>query len=394
VPEFRPVREDEIVRVADLYNNAYRVGLAAARSWVQDLPVDDTLAVVEPGRIASIVRIIPYTIWVGGKDLRMGGIGGVATWADCQGKGYAGRLMRQSVAVMRERGEIVSALYPFSHRYYRKFGWETAGQRLFLSEFTQADVHRYEERDWVRACLDDADFESVQKVYQSYASGYNGMVVRDSDNWKRRLKGLSDAGGQAYLIEHDGKPLGYFFCVNRATAPGANESQTHEFACLSHEAYRALFGFLSALPTNVKSISLAAPGIPSLLDHFKEPFVSIRCQQTFQFRIVDVQKGLAERGYDLDLAGRLTLSLRDECGDWNNGTWTLDFEQGRCEVRKAPSGDADVQMTIQDLSRLFIGAVDPVVQARHGAYQGATLKSLKLLRDAFHDRTPYLADAF
>jgi hypothetical protein len=54
-------------------------------------------------------------------------------------------------------------------------------------------------------------------------------------------------------------------------------------------------------------------------------------------------------------------------------------------------------MSIQEFSALFIGAVDPVAMARRGAFPAASTASpalLKLLRDAFHDRTPYLADAF
>lgn len=394
--ELRPIHPEERDLVAELYNNAYRIGMPTARGWVHDLPVDQTLAMVEPGRVASIVRMLPYRIWIGGRELAMGGIGGVATWADCQGKGYAGTLMRQSLQIMRERGDRVSSLYPFSHRYYRKFGWETSGERLAFSEFTQADVVRYDEKDLVRACLGPDDIARLDAAYREFAPGFNGMVVRNRNNWESRLASLANAPGQAYWIDDGaGRPIGYFFCENRPAGPGAFESRTSEFACSSPRAYRAMIGFFSTLPANVKTITLFAPPFPPLLDHFKEPFFPIRRQPTFQFRVVDVEPAMAERGFDPAVRGRLTLELHDEFADWNSGVWSIEFDAGRGLARRAaPAAVPELSLSIQQFSRLFIGATDPVSLGRLGLFPHAAPPVLSLLRDAFRDRPAYLADAF
>lgn len=395
--ELRAVKPDEIELVAELYNNAYRIGMPTARGWVDGLPVDETIAMVEPGRVASVVRMLPYTVWVGGRELPMGGIGGVATWNDCQGQGYAGTLMTESVRLMRERGFSVSSLYPFSHRYYRKFGWESSGERLVLSEFTQGDLIRYEELHCVRACLTDADFERVAAVYGEFAVSLNGMAARGPENWTRRRNGLVDARGQAYLIEEAGRATGYFFCEHPAQPDGVIESRTTELACVTPGAWRALFGFLSTLPTVVKKITVSVPPSPPVLHHFKEPFFSIRRRPTFQFRVVDVEKALAERGIDSDVEGDVAIEIRDAQADWNTGVWKLAFGGGRCQARRTSGAKPDLSMSIQEFSTLFIGAVDPVAMARRGAFPAASATFaaiLRLLRDAFHDRTPYLADAF
>jgi predicted acetyltransferase len=317
----------------------------------------------------------------------------VATWADVQGKGYAGALMRRSLEVMKEQGQSVSALYPFSHRYYRKFGWETSGVRLALRGVTQNDLIRYDERALVRVCKGDAELDRLDIAYQAFARSMNGMVVRDARNWKRRLDALQRNRGQAYLIEKEKRPIGYFFCENHPVASGKYESRTPEFACATPEAWRAMIGFLSTFPPNVATFTLVAPEFPSILPYFKEPFFPIHHEPYFQFRVVDVPAALGARGFDPDVRGRIAIAIQDDTAPWNAGTWAMEFEGGTCRVETGTQ-PPDLALSIQEFSRLFLGASDPVALARQNLFPSSSPPLLHLLREAFRDRPPYLLDAF
>jgi len=87
MPEIRAIRENEIEWAAELFNNSFRIGMDVACGWTNNMALDETIAVVEPSRVASFVRMNKYCVRIGGGEMAMGGIGGVSTWADCQGKG-------------------------------------------------------------------------------------------------------------------------------------------------------------------------------------------------------------------------------------------------------------------------------------------------------------------
>src|SRR5947207_248211 len=72
---------------------------------------------------------------IGDAALPMGGICHVATLAAERNKGYASALMRDALRAMRAQGLCTSVLFPFSFRYYRKFGYELAGNHCqFVAE--------------------------------------------------------------------------------------------------------------------------------------------------------------------------------------------------------------------------------------------------------------------
>jgi predicted acetyltransferase len=392
----RALRADELDLLGALFDNAYRVGLDTGLAWARAIPPEETIAYVEGQRVASVVRMIPYEGYFGGRALRLGGIGGVATWLDLQGRGYAGELMRRSLAIMRERGDAVSALYPFSVRYYRKFGWEHAGDRMLYLDVHQSQLVAHEERRLVRHCTGEPEIGLLNDLYTAFACRYNGMLVRTADMWRGHLRGLSNCAGHAYIVEEDGRPTGYFFCEHKTLdTPGAHESLTREFACTTPAAWRAMMGTLAVLPFNVHRIVIGAPVYPLLTEHFREPCQTARLHPVFMFRVVDVPRAVEGRGYDPQVTGAVRLAVGDEHAPWNNGVWELEFGAGRACVRRASTGTAcDAELTIQEFSQLFIGYMNPMAMRRHGLLVRMPDSTAALLAAAFCDRTPALADGF
>jgi len=392
--EIRPIREEEKEWAAALFNNAYRIGMTMARGWTENLPLDETIAVVEKERVASFVRMNRYRIWVGGGEMAMGGIGAVSTWADCQGKGYAGKLMRESVRIMHERGDAVSALYPFSHRYYGKFGWASMGDRIIYTDAKQSDIIAHEERSLVRWCRGEEDIEHLDTAYRAYAPHFNGMALRSRETWANRLKQVANDKGQAYLIEKDGRCIGYFFCENLPAQPHGHESVTRDLACATPEAFHAMFGFLATLPTNVVKITVAAPASLPLWENYKEPFITMKWTLPLQYRVVDVERAIAARGYLPEAHGRLIIKINDSCGDWNNGVWEIEVQDGHGLARRNADAKSDIEMTIQQFSRLFMGAQDTMALAQQGLFPGVAKSTIHLMNNLFHDRPVHLIDAF
>lgn len=392
--EIRPVRESELEWAAALFNNAFRIGMEKARGWTNGMPLEETIAVAEKDRIASFVRMVRYKVWVGGGEMQMGGIGAVSTWADAQGRGYAGELMRRSVKIMRDRGDAVSALYPFSHRYYGKFGWASMGERIIYTDAKQNDIIPHEEKSLVRWCSGEKDIDLLDGAYREYTRRYNGMTIRSRERWEGILRSSQEQNGQAYIIVKDKKPIGYFVCEHLPGKPGGHETVVRDFSCISLEAYRAMFGFLATLPTNVVKITVSAPILPNLSSFYKEPFITMKWTLPFQYRVVDVERAIALRGFNPETKGKLRVKILDKCGEWNTGVWEIEVESGKGTAKKIAARKTDIEMTIQDFSKLYMGALDAAGISSHGIPGNISSKTARKMNDIFHDHPVHLLDTF
>ncbi|MDI6783551.1 MAG: GNAT family N-acetyltransferase, partial [bacterium] len=245
--KIRQVKESERELIGEIYNNSYKTGIEMGKEWAQKSKLANTRAIFEGRHIVSIIQIIPYEIWVGDKVISMGGIGGVATRADSQGKGYAGMLMRDSVRDMREHKQWTSILYPFSYAYYRKFGWELCGHRYVYREFKQADLRPFDEKILVRYCEPEKEIPLLDKIYSQYAMKYNLCVKRTKELWTKKIDQIIKDRGQGYIIEDGKQPIGYLFCTHTRIDFGS-ECMVREFACLNATAYKAMVGFMQRMP--------------------------------------------------------------------------------------------------------------------------------------------------
>ena len=362
-----------------------------AEGWAKSCNLSNTHAIFEDTRLVSLIQIIPYKIWLGGRSLDMGGIGGVATWADCQGKGYASILMHDSVTAMRKMLMPVSTLYPFSFRYYGKFGWEIAGHSIKYKEFQQHQITPFAEREMVIAGAETENITLLNDVYEKMAMRYNLCIKRNPKIWKKKLDDLEKSGDQCYVIR-DGKTyIGWFFCRNIRHGYFF-ESLTNEFAFTNDTALKAMMGFMSSLPTNVKKITIVSPYNVDLWRYFKEPFIETELRTAMQFRVVDIQSAVKARGYRDECKGKLVVGISDAHGEWNNGAWTIEVEGGNASIKKG--GTPDVEMDIQTFSRLFCG----YSKAEQMLWQGRLClnkdSAPTLLDSFFHDYPTLMIDWF
>ncbi|AXA36237.1 MAG: GNAT family N-acetyltransferase [Candidatus Hydrogenedentota bacterium] len=392
--EIRTLDQSELPKLAALYKNAYRIDSATAAKWLENVCVENTRAIVDEHRVLSVIQILPYRVNIGGWDMAMGGIGGVATWADAQGHGYAGELMRASVREMYEREMPVSFLYPFSYRYYGKFGWTLAARRVVYTGFTHADLVRERNTLPVRAVLTDEDFTHVQTAYKAFLPQYNCLVARSAREWEQMRKRLTEDRVHCYLIgAQDGAPpAGYFVCEDQPVE-GGYETVVRELVCLDDQAYTAAFSFLATLPTNVRRITIGHAEKPSLWRYFKEPFLVTRVDPYFQARVVDVKRACEQRGYRSNVRATVRFAIYDEIATWNKGPWELDVADGHARIQKVGS-DPEVELSIQQFSAVFVGFQDPVEWVELGCLPKHCMGAAQRLRDIFHDKPTSLLDFF
>ncbi|AUS95823.1 hypothetical protein CDQ84_06425 [Clostridium thermosuccinogenes] len=192
--EIRSLKQEELEQWFDhcvyVFNNgefsaSYRQYFA--NHWYNDpwRDLDGILVAVENEKILSTVRIFFRKIYINGEKVSMGGIGEVSTRPEAQGRGLSTRLLQAAIKKMEDKGIQVSMLAANIQDYYRKFGWETLCMHSKISDLVGSDDSRYA----VRPVNPDMDMESIRRIHSHYAKSYNGIIIRDNDEyWEKWFK--------------------------------------------------------------------------------------------------------------------------------------------------------------------------------------------------------------
>jgi predicted acetyltransferase len=92
---------------------------------------------------------------------------------------------------MRERGEVISALYPQAVRPYRALGWEIAGSLLYRQVAPRALAALGRPELTVRRAT-DADLPAIRACYDRVARETNGFLDRTPARWHWLLERLAE----------------------------------------------------------------------------------------------------------------------------------------------------------------------------------------------------------
>lgn len=90
---------------------------------------ENTLVIEKRGQLVSALQIIPYTLWMEGKEVPVAYICGVCTHPDERGKGYMNQLMREADELLKHRNIPLASLIPaepWLFDVYRKGGYAEA----------------------------------------------------------------------------------------------------------------------------------------------------------------------------------------------------------------------------------------------------------------------------
>jgi len=109
--------------------------------WRKDtIQYKNRIIAKERNKIVSHVGIFPLTAVVENTQIKMGGIGGVATLPEFRRRGHMTRLMDYCIQKMRDDGYPISTLWGDRERY-ENFGYEVAGEEVIF-KFSKRSLKR------------------------------------------------------------------------------------------------------------------------------------------------------------------------------------------------------------------------------------------------------------
>ena len=132
--EIRTLTDDELPRAVAISGYAFNaprdltIDERAARARKANKP-DWYLGTFEDSAMTSMMVMMPVEMYLNGAAIPFGAVSPVATAPEHRRKGHAGQMLRHSLELMRDRGQVISGLTTPHPALYRRYGWEIAADR-------------------------------------------------------------------------------------------------------------------------------------------------------------------------------------------------------------------------------------------------------------------------
>ncbi|AEW56003.1 acetyltransferase, GNAT family [Bacillus cereus F837/76] len=310
----------------------------------------EVYGIMEGENLAAKLHLIPFHIYIGKEKFKMGGVAGVATYPEYRRSGYVKELLQHSLQTMKKDGYTVSMLHPFAVSFYRKYGWELCSN-LLVCHMTKSDlVMKKQVNGTVKRFNKESHPEEVEKLYETFAERFSGMLVRNEKWW---LQAVYDDLTLAIYYDENQTAAGYMLYKIE------NYKMTvEEFVPLHNEARNGLWNFICQHDSMIKDLEMTVSENEPLLYTLQEPRVKTEIKPYFMGRIVDVEQFLKQ--YELNwnnVQQEVILHITDSFAQWNN--ITVRIANHEITIIEEPI-DKGIKLDINALSTILFGYKRPL----------------------------------
>ncbi|MCL2057569.1 MAG: GNAT family N-acetyltransferase, partial [Oscillospiraceae bacterium] len=138
-----------------------------------------TWGAFENGKMVSKMTELPYVMRFDGNDVKMSGIGGVATLPEARKGGKVRMIFDSLLNGAYADGVIFSCLVPFSHQFYRRFGYEVCTTRREMRVSTN-ELSRIKSVGAHEQIFPGDDISDLKKIHEAYIEDKNHAIRRDA----------------------------------------------------------------------------------------------------------------------------------------------------------------------------------------------------------------------
>ncbi len=309
----------------------------------------------EDGKLMAHIINHRFSFYLDGKEVPAGGIGGVSTLPEYRDKGAVREIFKKLLPDAYKTGEVISALFPFKHSFYRRSGYEVI---TYLNGYTFAPsvLSGYSFDGEIRRWNNGDPVTDHLEIYRAFASKCNLAMVRDEERMLEALKTDKPYMDRkfSYVFCRDGKPVSYIIFTDIRHDPAAI-LDVNECAWTCRDGFYAILGFLARFEADYGEIRLPLPTGIDLLRIIQSPGAyDIRkdTAQSFMLRVINAKKlfELMDKPAGCDFTVRVT----DEHIKENNGTFRVKETGVEESIVKKP----DIELDIRALSQLAAGALN------------------------------------
>lgn len=337
--------------------------------------------------LVSQLYAIPFEMNVFGVSIPMGGLATVSTYPEYRQGGHTKQLLLKSLEIMREKGQLLSVLAPFSESFYRYFGWELFFENTeYTIPIDQIERRQEEKGKVIRFSPDDTNWqEKVQAFHKQIVKTQNGLSYR-APYWWDRLHTRQSGSHYAACVNDDSEIQAYL----RYRIDG-REFQVLDLYAFDAKSERQLWGFISSHKSHIEKVTGEVPTKESFAFHFAQPDFEQKSFFDKMIRIVDVEKFLAVYPFK-KLDKPLYVTIQDEHASWNDHTFKINAD-GKITKPKFVADEKVLQMEIGLFSAMMIGYQSPDWY-RYEGYVTGTDQIIKAWTEAIPNGFPVFKDHF
>ncbi len=298
-----------------------------------------------------------YDSYFGGAAVPTSGIAGVTVAAESRGHGALAPLFHVLLQSARDRGAVVSGLFPTAPRIYRRFGYEVVTD-LETIEVPTRDLGSIPRPATVRtrrAVV--ADFDAVRAVYDAWAAEQNGPLSRRGVSFPATAGEFVDSfTGVTVALDEAGEVCGYASWERGQEFGEDAVIAVSDLLATGADGYRALLATVGSFSSVTARTTLRTSG-PDLVRLFL-PTAHWRRTVTLPYmvKVLDVPGAIRLRRYPPGLTAELTFRLAGDFLAENDATYRITVASGRAEGVVVDGNDSERVLTPHGLAMLYAGA--------------------------------------
>jgi predicted acetyltransferase len=399
--EIRRLKPEEMPQVQRMRTVVYNLRRDYSKEEASDplaQPANWHWGAFRKGKMLSSMAEIPFLMRFDGSSVPMSGIGGVGTLPEARNSGCVPAVFARLLPEAYEQGVVFSCLAPFSHSYYRSFGYELACARneitVPIREFSRPGI-----QGAFTQIFPGDDTGALAEVHRAYIADLNHGICRDHwpENLAWRIFTKEDpysAGTFLYLWrDREGRPRSYIKYQDQ-TAGEEHIMSVQELAFTDREALYGVLGLVKGLATQFRKLKWAMPLFLDPVDMVNNPWeMTQRLIPGNMTRIVNVKRALelmrrpaGEGSYTLEVT-------EDPYIPANRGRWRVEFGKEGSHVSPS-TAEPDLICDIPGLSQLVTGYRTPE-NALRTRREGLEFRSnLETLNRVFTLRPQHVTEYF
>lgn len=371
----------------DLYLYSFNREDSASRKRVFKERFDHSLVygLMNGKKLGSGLFSIPFDVNFHGVDFKMNGIGDVMSAPEFGGRGGASKMLDQALFDMYKNKVTLSYLAPFSFGYYRQFGYEQVFDHTQVAiENDKLPRIKNSSKGYVER-IDVKDIpDELKKLYLD--QNHLGGVNRSKWWWDHMIDKHADHK-VALAYNEDDILIGYMIYFHEQ-----ENFHIHEWINLNPLSRQLLAKFVTKHQSIFKKFIFESPDPDFKADLLADPYsAELTVTPYMMARIVNLEDFFNRYPVQDDL-NEVYIKVEDTL-EWNAHTWKISVYDKKVSVEIADGEAANIELTIQNLTKAMFGYRSLESLADYGFIKGDSNK-IKALDKILVQKKPELIDYF
>ena len=362
-----------------------------------DHPVNWAVGAFNGGKLLAGTWEIDFLMRFDGGSAKMTGIGGVGTLPEARKGGYIRQIFEKILPESYDNGVVFSTLAPFSHDFYRKFGYEIASARNNITISTKQFSNIKPCGEFIHFLPGD-DTSNLEKIHSEYIKNINHAVHRDYWHDKKSWKLFTSqdpysSGVYLYLWKNEKGEAKSYMKYRDNEDDGEHQMNVMELAFIDTEGLYGILGLINGLSSQFSNFKWQMPDFINAWDIIGDAWgVEMELRPREMTRVINIKKAL-EIMRRPEGEGQYVLETEDKNITANSRKYLVEFNANETKVTKTAKS-ADIICDVLTLSQLVLGyrTLENILCTRK---EGIEVKNnMETLKRVFTVRPQHLTEYF